>query len=177
VAVCAGTIHSALDVQKVHTYKVDAFSSGDAGPLGYVEEGRVRLLRSWQFDQEPSWQTAMENVENRFTAIDWPRVEIIMNYAGVNGTVVNALVACGVQGLVVAATGNGTLHHALESALLNAQAAGVKVVRATRCPNGRVLPRPDDRLPDSNGLSPVKARVELMLQLMTSGSASAQQRH
>jgi L-asparaginase len=179
VAVCAGTIHSALDVQKVHTYKVDAFSSGDAGPLGYIEEGRVRRLRSWPFDHDPTWQGMMENAENLHTGIDWPRVEIIMNYAGANGAVVHALVGCGVQGLVVAATGNGTLHHALESALLHAQAAGVKVVRATRCLNGRVLPRPDDRLPDSNGLSPVKARVELMLQLMTSGSTavSAQQLH
>jgi L-asparaginase len=121
----------------------------------------------------------MEHVEHRHAAIDidWPRVEIVMNYAGANGAVVSALVACGVQGLVVAATGNGTLHHALESALLDAQAAGVKVVRATRCLNGRVLPRPDDRLPDSNGLSPVKARVELMLQLMASDAASAPQRH
>ncbi|MEO6322008.1 MAG: asparaginase, partial [Polaromonas sp.] len=47
VAVCAGTIHSALDVQKVHSYKLDAFSSGDAGPIGYVEEGRLRLVRNW----------------------------------------------------------------------------------------------------------------------------------
>lgn len=166
VAVCAGTIHSALDVQKVHTYKVDAFSSGDAGPLGYVEEGRVRLLRAWPCDHDRAWLAAMEQVEHRHAPADWPHVEIIMNYAGANGAVVHALVACGVQGLVVAATGNGTLHHALESALLDAQAAGVKVVRATRCLNGRVLPRPDERLPDSNGLSPVKARVELMLELM-----------
>jgi L-asparaginase len=172
VAVCAGTLHSALDVQKVHTYKVDAFSSGDAGPLGYVEEGRIRLLRAWPCDHDPAWHAALDAVENRRPALEWPRVEIIMNYAGADGAVVHALVGCGVQGLVVAATGNGTLHHALESALLDAQAAGVKVVRATRCLNGRVLPRPDDRLPDSNGLSPVKARVELMLQLMTSGSTS-----
>jgi L-asparaginase len=37
VAVCAGTIHAALDVAKQHTYRVDAFSSGDAGPIGYFE--------------------------------------------------------------------------------------------------------------------------------------------
>ena len=39
VAVCAGTVHGALDVQKVHTYRLDAFDSGDAGPVAYVEEG------------------------------------------------------------------------------------------------------------------------------------------
>ncbi|MEO6016004.1 MAG: asparaginase, partial [Polaromonas sp.] len=68
--------------------------------------------------------------------------------------------------LVVAGTGNGTLHQALEAALLKAQAAGVSVLRATRCLNGRVLPTPSDLIPDSRGLSPVKARVALMLQLL-----------
>jgi L-asparaginase len=67
---------------------------------------------------------------------------------------------------VVAATGNGTLHHVLESALLRAQAAGVKVVRSTRCPEGQVLPKPGDALPDSRGLSPVKARISMVLDLL-----------
>ena len=30
VAVCAGSVHGAVDVQKQHTYRVDAFSSGDS---------------------------------------------------------------------------------------------------------------------------------------------------
>jgi L-asparaginase len=47
-----------------------------------------------------------------------------------------------------------------------AQAQGVKVVRSTRCAQGRVLARPDDKLPDSAGLSPVKARIALMLGLL-----------
>jgi L-asparaginase len=45
------------------------------------------------------------------------------------------------------ATGNGTLHHALEEAALKAQAAGIAVVRATRCVNGRILPKAGDQLP------------------------------
>jgi L-asparaginase len=166
VAVCAGTIHSALDVQKVHTYQLDAFSSGDAGPVGYVEEGTVRLLRNWPLAQEDRAPLAIKNIANMADLADWPRVEIVMNYAGANGAVVEALLAQGVRGLVVAATGNGTLHQALEAALLKAQEAGVKVVRATRCPNGRVLPKPGDTIPDSQGLSPVKARIDLMLRLM-----------
>lgn len=110
--------------------------------------------------------TSYKNIENLTDVGDWPRVEIVMNYAGASGAVVEALLAQGVQGLVVAATGNGTLHHALEAALLKAQAAGVKVVRATRCLNGRVLSKPGDAIPDSQGLSPVKARVDLMLRLL-----------
>jgi L-asparaginase len=42
VVVCAGLVHAAEHVAKVHTYRVDAFDSGDAGPLGCVEEGVLR---------------------------------------------------------------------------------------------------------------------------------------
>ena len=166
VAVCAGTLHTGLDVQKVHTYRLDAFSSGEAGPLGFVEEGQVRLLKSWPVQGTSS----APELQNFATTTQWPRVEIIMNYAGANGAVVDALrgpsAAGPLQGLVVAGTGNGTLHHSLEHALLEAQAAGVKVVRATRCANGRVLSTASAKLPDSQGLSPVKARVALMLALL-----------
>lgn len=166
LAVCAGVIHSARDVQKVHTYRLDAFSSGDAGPLGYVEEGRLRLLRNWPKSGTGQAPAAMENIASHDDGQNWPRVEIVMNYAGAGAAVVQALVAGGVQGLVVAGTGNGTLHHELEAALLQAQAAGVRVVRATRCLEGRVLPKAGDAMPDSQGLSPVKARVSLLLELM-----------
>lgn len=166
VAVCAGTIHSALDVQKMHTYRPDAFGSGDAGPVGYVEEGGVRLLRNWPLTQESQVRAAIKNIAKFTNIADWPRVEVVMNFAGASGAVVRALLAQGVEGLVVAATGNGSLHHDLEAALLEAQTAGVRVIRSTRCPNGRVLSTPTATIPDSEGLSPVKARVALMLRLM-----------
>jgi L-asparaginase len=98
-------------------------------------------------------------------------VEIVMNYAGASGAMVEALLAQGVQGLVVAGTGNGSLHHALEDALLKAQAAGIPVLRSTRCLNGRVLLKPGDSIPDSQGLTPVKARVALILRLLGWGQA------
>lgn len=166
LAVCAGAIHSARDVQKVHTYRLDAFSSGDAGPVGYVEEGRLRLLRNWPEAHTGQAPAAMKNIAGHDDGHNWPRVEIVMNYAGAGAAVVEALVASGVQGLVVAGTGNGTLHHDLEAALLQAQAAGVRVVRATRCLEGRVLPKAGDAISDSQGLSPVKARVNLLLELI-----------
>lgn len=166
VLVCAGTIHGALDVQKVHTYRLDAFSSGDAGPLGYVEEGVLRLMRNWPLAQELPWHVAIKNIANWPDATSWPRVEVVMSHAGAGGAMVQALQAQGVRGLVVAGTGNGSLHQDLEAALLRAQAEGVQVVRATRCPNGRVLSAPKDKIPDAQGLSPVKARIALMLQLM-----------
>lgn len=165
VVVCAGVIHCAQDVQKAHTYRLDAFSSGDAGPLGYVEEGRLRLLRNWPFFPDHA-AGRLANIDRLADAACWPRVEIVMSHVGAGPAIVDALVADGVNGLVVAGTGNGTLHHALEKALLEAQVRGVRVVRSTRCLNGRVLPKAGDLLPDSHGLSAVKARVSLLLSLM-----------
>lgn len=163
VAVCAGVIHGAMDVQKVHTYRLDAFGSGDAGPIGYVEEGALRLLRPWPSGDAQAAATALTAIAG---AEDLPRVEIVMSHAGANGALVQALVAQGIQGIVVAATGNGTVHTALLAELLKAQAGGVRVVRATRCANGRVLVTGADALPDSHGLSPVKARIAVALGLL-----------
>ena len=166
LAVCAGVVHGALDVQKVHTYRLDAFSSGDAGPLAYVEQSGLRVLRNWPVAQISQSPAALKNIAALQPGQHWPRVDIVMSHAGADGAVVRALVADGVQGLVVAGTGNGSLHHALESALLQAQAAGVRVVRSTRCMEGRVLSKPGEALPDSQGLSPVKARISLLLALL-----------
>jgi L-asparaginase len=158
VAVCAGAIHGALDVRKVHTYRLDAFGSGDAGPVGHVEEGAVRLLREW-----PSPAGAMKLPAD---GVAWPRVEIVTSHGGAGAAMVEALVAHGVRGIVVAGTGNGSIHHALEAALHAAQAAGVKVVRATRCAEGVVLGYADDPFASAHGLTPVKARLALQLELM-----------
>ncbi|MGE0332500.1 MAG: asparaginase [Ramlibacter sp.] len=164
VAVCAGVIHGANDVQKVHTYRLDAFGSGDAGPLGYVEEGAVRVLRPWPAGEPAPAAAALAAVATSVRAV--PQVEIVLSHAGATGALVRALAAQGVQGIVVAGTGNGTLHSNLLAALHDARQAGMRVVRATRCANGRVLATGADAFPDSRGLSPVKARIALMLELM-----------
>ena len=39
----------------------------------------------------------------------WPRVQIVLNHVGADGSVVRALLAQGVDGLVVAGTGTGAL--------------------------------------------------------------------
>jgi L-asparaginase len=142
VVVCAGSVHAAQEVQKVHTYRPDAFSSGDAGPLAVVEEGQLRMLRNWPLAHTSQASIAIENIPD---PTRWPRVEIVMSHAGCSGDLVTAslqprLGITPMRGLVVAATGNGTLHHDLESALQMAAQAGVKVVRASRCVYGRVLP-------------------------------------
>jgi L-asparaginase len=163
VAVCAGVIHGALDVRKVHPYRLDAFSSGDAGPLGHVEEGNLRMHRDWPQTHAGWTPQAMQNLAG---GARWPQVEIVMSHAGAGAAVVDALAAQGVAGIVVAATGNGSLHRDLEAALHAAQEKGVRIVRSTRCEQGSVLGHAGDVFPHSNGLSPVKARIALMLELM-----------
>jgi L-asparaginase len=161
VVVVNGEVHDARDVRKAHTYRLDAFSSGDAGPIAGLEEGQLRQWRAWPqgiaigADRLPANANA------------WPQVEIVTSHAGASGAVVHALCASGVQGLVVAATGNGTLHHELETALREAQAQGVRVLRSSRCLNGRVLAQADDVMPSADDLTPVKARVELMLGIVS----------
>jgi len=165
VAVLAGQVRSALDLRKLHSYRIDAFGSGDAGALGQIEEGVLKRRRDWPAGDPIGLERLPEDTAR------WPMVEIVTSHAGASGTLVRAAVAAGVQGLVVAGTGNGTLHHALQAALLEAQAAGIKVLRCTRCLAGPVLPRPDDRLPSAGSLTPVQARIELQLQLL--GAAPA----
>ena len=166
VVVCAGGIHSAQDVQKEHAYQLNAFGSGDSGLVGVIEENILKIFRNWPFSHQILGKAATENIAILNSVRSWPKVEIVMNYAGVDGALVDALAALGVQGLVIAGTGNGTIHQAMESALMQAQSQGVEVIRSTRCTQGRVLPREDDRFIASNGLSPAKARIEMMLRMM-----------
>lgn len=169
VVVCAGEIHGAIEVRKDHPYRLNAFGSGDAGPIGYVEEGNVRLLRRWPREDELNTTSALASLP---TADKWPRVEIVLSHAGASGELIDTLVRerqaghpAAVAGIVLGATGNGSLHHDLENAALRAQAAGIEVMVATRCAEGRILPSPSASLPLAVELSPVKARIALLLKL------------
>lgn len=178
VAVVAGRVIAAGDLRKVHPYRLDAFDAGDAGPLGQVEEGRLRLWRAWP-EGPPACPAAL-----RREVAQWPWVAVVISHAGADARLVDALLAQGVNGLVVAATGNGTLHAALVPALARAAASGVPVVRATRCASGALVGEqadsllaaaasaPSGGLPPLAGagaLTPVQARVELLLALLEQG--------
>ena len=160
LVVVAGGVHTAAQVRKVHSYRVDAFASVDGAALGVVEEGVVRWL-----GQSAAREAALGLARIGKPASGWPRVQIVWNHVGADGAVVRALMAQGVDGLVVAATGNGTLALPLEAALRTAQAAGVRVLRSTRCDAGPVSAS-TQALPSAGALSPVKARIALLLDLL-----------
>ena len=136
-----------------------------------MEESQLRLLGGWPL---PIPSRAVQTLAGKSDSVQaFPRVEIVFNHNGADGAMVRALCAppapgdAPVQGIVLAGTGNGTVHRGLEAALRQAQSQGVTVVRTTRCARGRVLPRADGRGAEFPilELSPVKARIELMLQL------------
>jgi L-asparaginase len=89
-AVCAGVVHGAESVTKVHPYRLDAFSSGEAGPVGFVEEGAPRLVRPWPA-ADGTMAKALRALEALGPDDGGPRVEIVLNHAGATGAVVRAL--------------------------------------------------------------------------------------
>lgn len=159
VVALAGRVHDATQVRKTHSYRVDAFESADGALVARVEEGAVRQIGRWPGGEALGLARISRPAER------WPRVEIVMNHVGAGGAVVDALRASGIDGLVVAGTGNGTLSVTLEAALRAAHVDGVKVWRSTRCDAGPVMDLPG-LLPSAGALSPVKARIELILALL-----------
>lgn len=159
VVAVAGRVHDATQVRKTHSYRVDAFESSDGALVARVEEGHVRVLGRWPAGDGLGVERIMAD------AACWPRVEIVMNHAGADGAVVEALCAIGVHGLIAAGTGNGTLSRGLDAALRKAEAGGVTVWRSTRCDAGPVMSLPG-LLPSAGALSAVKARIELILTLL-----------
>jgi len=149
---CAGRIHSARDVQKVHPYRLDAFGSGESGPLGWVEQGQARWARPGISAPGHAHRALARPVA------DWPWVAVLHSHAGTD--------ARQVQALVVAGTGNGTVHQALLAALLAAQARGCEVRLTTRCAEGHIVGQPAALQTAAPGLNPYKARIDLMLHLL-----------
>jgi len=160
-------IHSARDVAKTSTFAVDAFQSPEVGALGWVQDGRVEFQRS---------VVRPHTVATEFViGTNWPAVEIVTSYAGASRLAVDALVGAGVRGIVVAGTGNGSIHASIQQALTDAVSQGVAVVRSSRVGSGHVMRNgaaSDDALGfvTANGLNPYKARVLLMLTLAAGGT-------
>lgn len=153
-------IHAGRDAVKAHTSAVDAFASPGAGPIGLVQDALVRFTRAPLRLPRQALPLPQQ----------WPAVEIVASYAEPSRVVVDALVAGGVRGVVVAAAGNGSIHETLVAALADAARAGVAVVRSTRTGAGNVIapaqPNPAAGAFVSAGdLNPYKARVALLLAL------------
>lgn len=160
--VCAGRVHSAYDVSKVHPYRTDPFAAGDAGVVSVVEEGRLRVFRPW-----PATGRHTARCPAFLEAAEMPRVAWIDSHADAGTWLVDGLLAAptGLRGIVVAGTGNASVHARLLQALHRARDAGVRVVLATRS-GAPLVPSAGQAFPSLDGLSPPKARWALALDLL-----------
>ncbi len=181
LCVCAGDVHSAEHVQKVHSHALNAFSSGDAGVVAQVKHGSIEWHRSLSISQSGIPESALADCALATSELlqfqslmlskfpqQLPRVEMVYNHASASGAVVRSLLADRsqpVRGIVAAGTGNGTLSSDLEAALLTAQTQGVQVLRSTRCVFGSVTPVQGNAL-NCTPLTPLKARIAMTLQLL-----------
>lgn len=161
-------IFGAGDVAKVHTSRLDAFMAPAGGALGVVEGDQIRFLHP---AAPPAVTVDLAQTETL------PRVDIAYAFGGADGTAVDAFVAAGARGIVLASVGRGNLPAELGNAARRAAEAGVVVLVSSRAGAGRVpvgsAPADPGRpfLPGAGPLNPQRARVLLMLALLRGGDA------
>jgi len=167
-------INAARDVSKNISNRVETYSSRDLGALGFIDDDRITFYR---LPVKPHTTATPFDVQ-RLQKL--PRVDIIYTYADADGTLIDAAVAQGrAEGLVIAGfpTGSGT--PAMDEAVKRVTAKGIPVVMTNRGGMGRVM---DKRAQEArpliwgDNLTPVKARILLMLALtMTRDPAALQE--
>ena len=127
VVTLAGTLQPADDVTKLHTTAFTAFASPNGGTLGRVVDGGVAVDRP----RAP---------RRRLLTVPpgGARVHLLTAGIGSDGSLLDAAVGAGAEGIVVAATGAGNSAPGWLEAAERAMAAGVVVALASRCPAGAV---------------------------------------
>lgn len=197
VAVLQGRVWSGAAVRKAHSHALDAFDAGGAAPLALLDDdgtlrdsagGRVSApSHGWPRGEAMGWALV--------AAHTLPRVEIVLSHADADGWLVDAALRQSqfdasaeamahapprhaqtlwpLRGLVVAATGHGTVNAGLAAALQRAAAQGVVVWRSSRVARGGVTPREGDVWPAAGTLTPAQARVVLQLRLLAGQAGCA----
>ncbi len=173
LAVLNDEIHCARDVTKTSTLRLQTFKSRDFGILGHADFDKIAYYRMPERRRMPDTEFDVRGMT------DLPRVDISLTYAGADGAVIDALVAAGAKGIVVAAMAPGYTTPAEHEALCEADAKGDAIVQSTRAGSGRVGDVPSKRAPGAilaDNLTPQKARVLLMLALTKTDDRAELQR-
>lgn len=191
LVVLNGEINAARDVVKMDTQRPHAFQTRGYGVLGVVDPDRVVFFR----DQLKRHTARSEFDLSGITTL--PRVDILMVYQGASGALIKAAVDQGAEGLVIASAGAGATSGTQMEGVAYAAERGVFVVTSSRTGGGRIalgqgLPATmigeaissEDakrllRLHvflTSEDLTPVKARILLMVALTTGRNAKELQR-
>jgi L-asparaginase len=160
------TIHAARDVTKTLSYRTETWNSGDLGALGLADIDRIRFYRTPLTRHTVNSELHIDGMKS---ADAIPRVDIVYTYADAGPELVEAAVAAGAKGIVVAGFPTGSPNPALGKALTTAEEQGVAVVMSHRGGRGRVqTTRP---FISADNLTPQKARILLMLALAHGAAA------
>ncbi|MBF8290829.1 MAG: Asparaginase [Chloroflexi bacterium] len=124
VVVLAGSIDAADDVTKTHATALDTFQSRNEGPLGRVADAGVELVRRRSGRRHVAAERAAE------------RVRVITAHVAMDGSMIDAAVEAGSDGIVVEATGAGNTAATVLEAAVRAMERGIPVAFTTRCPAG-----------------------------------------
>ena len=151
-------IHAARDVTKTHTGRLHTFRTPDWGALGHAEADAIHWHR------RPLRPAGGFDVSG-LAAL--PRVDIVPCYAGADGAAVGAFLAAGAQGLVLAGFAPSGATPALAAALRGVRVPVVSATRAGAGPVFRTSKAVAAGWVHAGTLTPVKARVLLMLALAT----------
>ena len=164
-------IHAAHSLTKTSTTAVQTFMSPIRGLVGVAAYGK----NDWYTKPEWKHTTATEFDISSVTAL--PRVDILMASIDMPPDSIDAAVANGAKGIVIAGVGNGNMNKASLEAAARAVKKGVVVVRSSRVATGNVgrnVEVNDDELGfiASDELNPQKARILLALALLSKPTAA-----
>jgi L-asparaginase len=158
-------IHAAHSLTKTSTTAIQTFMSPLRGLVGIASYGKNDFYNS------PVWKhtTASEFDISNVTRL--PRVDIIYACADMPADLIDASVANGAKGIIIAGVGNGNMNKASIIAAARAVKKGVVVVRSSRVATGTVgrnVEVNDDEMGfiASNELNPQKSRILLSLALL-----------
>jgi len=158
-------IHGAHSLTKTSTTAIQTFMSPLRGLVGVSTYGKNDFYNS------PRWKhtTASEFDISNVTIL--PRVDILYAYADMAPDLIDASVANGAKGIIVAGVGNGNMNKSSIEAAARAVKKGVVIVRSSRVVTGTVgrnVEVNDDDLNfvASDELNPQKARILLMMALL-----------
>jgi L-asparaginase len=129
------------------------------------------------FYNTPEWKHTSASEFDVAGVTKLPRVDIIFACADMPADLIDASVANGAKGIVIAGVGNGNMNKASLVSAANAAKKGVIVVRSSRVATGSVgrnVEVNDDELGfiASDELNPQKARLLLSLALLKQRSKS-----
>lgn len=120
-----GDVHAAREVTKTHASRVDTFRSPGLGKLGEVDQGVFHLYR------RPAQRRALAD-----KGLD-DHVELVKLALGARPTYLEWCADNGVHGVVLEAFGRGNAPKGFATAVAKLVSAGIPVVVASRCPEGR----------------------------------------